>query len=111
MTDDFILATDACCQVHGWPTRGMAKRLVARIRRSKQLGPLIACRDCIRRAKGVYDHLPRSIHPGDETFETFVEIAPTEEVVRQIADFVMTYDDSGDDPMAALAAEIRKRWG
>ena len=47
----------------------------------------------------------------DETFETFVEIAPTEEVVRQIADFVMTYDDSGDDPMAALAAEIRKRWG
>lgn len=38
-------------------------------------------------------------------------VAVRERTVDAIARFVMAYDDSGDDPMAALASDIRaNKW-
>lgn len=38
------------CQVHDWPEKGLATRLVAAMRASHPTG-INACRDCIDRAK------------------------------------------------------------
>ncbi len=39
------------CEVHDWPTDGMAARLVAEMRRTYGRGGVNVCRDCVVRAR------------------------------------------------------------
>jgi hypothetical protein len=38
------------CEIHDWPTEGIAQRLVAEMRRTHCNGGVNACRECIDRA-------------------------------------------------------------
>ncbi len=38
------------CQIHDWPTAGLARRLLAAMRERHGKGGINACRECIQRA-------------------------------------------------------------
>lgn len=48
------------CQVHDWPTEGMAVRLVERMRASHGKGGVNVCVDCIARARLSVDVLRKT---------------------------------------------------
>lgn len=42
---------NAACQVHAWPTEGMARRLVLAMRETYGKGGINVCRECVTRAR------------------------------------------------------------
>jgi hypothetical protein len=45
------LPDDATCDIHEWPTEGLAKRLMQAMRERHGKGGVNACRECIERAR------------------------------------------------------------
>lgn len=44
-------AANADCQVHDWPSDGLAKRLILEMRRAHGKGGVNICRECVERAR------------------------------------------------------------
>ncbi len=56
---------EGTCEVHDWPTEGLAKRLLAEMRRKREQGGVTLCAECVTRAKASVTREGRRTRQGE----------------------------------------------